>query len=82
MLNLFEGSYNSGVNAALSGLENSVQIGDKMSRELAATREDFIEADIASDKIMRDKLGDLAAIVPYQLPIGGDDCGLIIGAIH
>jgi hypothetical protein len=73
VLNLFEGSYNAGVNAALAGLQNSVQIGDKMSRELSATREDFIEADLASYKRMRDALGDLAAIAPYQFPTGGDD---------
>lgn len=73
VLNLFEGSYNAGVNAALEGLQNSVQIGDKMSRELSATREDFIEADLASYKRMRDALGDLAAIAPYQFPTGGDD---------
>ena len=73
VLNLFEGSYNAGVNAALSGLQNSVQIGDKMRGELRATRDDFIEADLASYKRMRDALGDLAAIAPYQLPTGGDD---------
>lgn len=73
VLNLFEGSYNAGVNAALSGLQNSVQIGDKMRTELRATRDDFIEADLASYKRMRDALGDLAAIAPYQLPTGGDD---------
>ena len=73
VLNLFEGSYNSGVNAALTGLQNSVQIGDKMRTELRATRDDFVEADLASYKRMRDALGDLAAIAPYQLPTGGDD---------
>lgn len=73
VLNLFEGSYNAGVNAALTGLQNSVQIGDRMSSELSGTREDFIEADLASYKLMRDALGDLAAIAPYQLPTGGDD---------
>lgn len=73
VLNLFEGSYNSGVNAALTGLQNSVQIGDKMRTELRATRDDFVDADLASYKRMRDALGDLAAIAPYQLPTGGDD---------
>jgi hypothetical protein len=73
VLNLFEGSYGSGVNAALAGLQNSVQIGDKMRTELIATRDDFVEADLAAYKRMRDALGDLAAIEPYQLPTGDDD---------
>lgn len=73
VLNLFEGSYNAGVNAALSGLQNSVQIGDKMRTELLATRDDFVEADLAAYKLMRDALGDLGVITPYQLPTGNDD---------
>lgn len=73
VLNLFEGSYSSGVNAALTGLQSSVQIGDKMRAELRATRDDFVEADLASYKRMRDALGDLAAIAPYRLPTGDDD---------
>ena len=73
VLNLFEGSYNSGVNAALAGLQNSVQIGDKMRTELLATRDDFVEADLAAYKRMRDALGDLGAIEPYHLPTGNDD---------
>ena len=73
VLNLFEGSYSAGVNAALSGLQNSVDIGDKMRTELIATRDDFVEADLASYKLMRDALGDLGAIEPYQLPTGDDD---------
>ena len=73
VLNLFEGSYNAGVNAALTGLQNSVQIGDKMRTELIGTRDDFVEADLASYKLMRDALGDLGDIQPYQLPTGDDD---------
>lgn len=73
VLNLFEGSYNSGVNAALTGLANSVQIGDKMRTELRGTRDDFVEADLAAYKLARDLFGDLGEIEPYQLPSGDDD---------
>ena len=74
VLNLFQGSYGEGINAATSGLANSVAVAERMRTELRASRDDFLDADRAAYTDMGKLSGELGGLPPYEAP---DSTGVV-----